>query len=382
MKDILDSVKSFSTGVMDIHNFEVNSGMKKIRLMWFSGVLVSSVIFFGVNAFFGQFPSQVVESGNNLTFFSVLEKADTRIWLLLVSAVLPTNIYILLYYAPLVLPDLNHLGNVFSHNRPFQDLCKAYRDWLKWPSAQKKNNSSLAKKVYMALWLIYVASFPAYAFKRLPNALPICGSFIFLVIIGITNIILNFFVYFNCVCYTYFLRKVYYLAQEDALSYIEEYPSITYGFQMLDRTVRRIYICFFLDSLLSTIAHVSFLGIVFPGDALSFGWNCKFLSFVYINGFMIIFGFTSWIGIMLLSRVYLRRIHDIWKMQRLQKLQERYDNEMDSQIKENVVSEMNTIVHDSLSVGLLERIMSITTLIANLATAGITFDMFRKLLEL
>lgn len=367
---------------MDIHNFEVDAGMKNIRLIWLLGVLVSSIIFFGMNAFFGQFPSKAVESENNLTFFSTLEKTDARIWLLLVSAVLPTNIYILLYYAPFVLPDLNNLGNVFSHNRSFQDLCKAYQNWLKWPSVKKKNNSSITKIVYIIIWLIYVASFPIYAFDRLLNVFPIHGSFIFLVIIGVTNIILNFFVYFNCVCYTYFLRKVYYLAQKEALSYVEEYPSTTYGFQMLDCTVRRVCICFFLDSLLSTIAHISFLGIVFPGDALSVGWNFKFLSFVYINGFMIIFGFTSWIGIMLLSRVYLRRTHDIWKMKRLQKLQERYDNEMDTPIKEKLVSEMNTIVHDNLSVGLLERVMSITTLIANLATAGITFDMFKKLLKL
>lgn len=178
-----------------------------------------------------------------------------------------------------------------------------------------------------------------------------------------------------------FLYKTYdlVLKHEEALSYVEEYPSATYGFQILNHTVRRICTCFFLDSFLSTIAHISFLGVVFPGDKLSIGWNLKFFSFIYINIFMITFGLASWGVIMLLSRVYLRQIHNTWKLRSLKKLQKHYDSAKGCPKREEIACKMNTITHDNLFVDVWERVMSITTLIANLATAGITIDIFQKL---
>lgn len=193
---------------VDTDNLELDPGVRRIRRAWFWLVVVASVLFFLINLFFGQKSFEIVESGSVLIFWGILEKSDAKIWLFLVSVTLPVNIYILLYYAPSILPNRNHLRSVFNNDKFFQKLCEDYYGWLKFPCKYKKEHFGIVKMIYLILWVVYALSFGNYAFARLPSALPISSTCLLLIIVGATNILLNFFVYYKCACYTFFYIRL------------------------------------------------------------------------------------------------------------------------------------------------------------------------------
>lgn len=238
---------------------------------------------------------------------------------------------------------------------------------------------TLVKIGYIVLWGGYIICVLIFLITHLFLVLPAPWSCSLIAIFSLVLICLNFSSYYNCACYVYFLSKICRLAEQDRLSYVEELPSTTYGFQVLSNTSRLIHLYFFLDSFLCTVAHISFLSIAFSKAGLNVGLNFQFISFIYLNAFMILFGLVSWIGIMLMSHAYLHRIHNSWRLHILQTLQERYNIITGNEEKEKIAFKINTIVHDNLLVDRWQQIMAITTFLANLATAGITFDLFVNL---
>ena len=110
--------------------------------------------------------------------------------------------------------------------------------------------------------------------------------------------------------------------------------------------------------------------------------------------FLIINGLISWIGIALLLRTYLYRLHDHWKSKSLKLYQEEYNkvkhdlakNKTNSGKKlkgkksiEEITNLMNQLSQDKMAMNKWEFGTSLATLIADLATAGITFDIIFKM---
>lgn len=195
----------------------------------------------------------------------------------------------------------------------------------------------------------------------------------------LTLILLNYSSYYICIAFVFFLKCVYDLAQEKYLSYVKEIPSTTYGFQVLDNTANTIYTYFLLDSLLSTIAYFCFINIIYSSEKLSAHLQMNeniFSDFLFVTIVMATFGLISWLLIILFSRIYLHRLHTLWRLQSAKILEKQYQCiSCTPAERELIISAKEKLAQDKISMGKWELFISFITILANLATVVSIFMM-------
>ena len=334
----------------------------------------------------------------NFFLFVQMKKIDIRIWSILELCALLGNIYIWFYYAPIFYEKLQNLGKIFGDNEDYQKLYKDFCYWTKqWNLSVTKRNLTRKnywiKWIYNVVWAFFFIIVVAYSSSCFSDISLSGITIIMFVLLIVSMVLLNFSSYYNCVSFVYFVMRVLNLAQENKLDYVKEFPSATYGYQELKSTADMVYIYFLLDSSLCTIAYICFLGII-PMDMTSCFYRFPRAGIIEVT-FLILNGLVSWVGIALLLRTYLFRLHSSWKSSSLKAYQKEY-NEIISRMKENkvrsgkklegqkedITNRMERLVQDRMAMNKWEFCTSIATLAADLATAGITMDFIFKMLSL
>ncbi len=366
----------------------------------FIGILYGSIFSGKITPKYGyneQMQRSELNNLYNFFFFKQIKKIDIRIWCFLEVLALLGIIYIWFYYAPIFYKKLRNLYNAFKDNKEYQNLYNHFKQWTKqfdYDISKKSptKKSFWVKLIYNIVWLIYGITITFYTYSCFSDLSLSSITVVMFEMLIISVILLNFSSYYNCVVFVYFVMRVLKLAQKDNLDYVKELPSTTYGFQELKSTADTIYIYFLLDSALCTIAFVCFLGIV-PLDMNSYFYVHSGAG-IFEAVFLIINGLISWIGIALLLRTYLYRLHDHWKSKSLKLYQEEYNkvkhdlakNKTNSGKKlkgkksiEEITNLMNQLSQDKMAMNKWEFGTSLATLIADLATAGITFDIIFKM---
>ena len=191
-------------------------------------------------------------------------------------------------------------------------------------------------------------------------------------------IILNFSGFYICIVFVYFLMRVYRLEQNEKLCYIVEIPSITYGFQILNNTANKIYVYVFFQSMFCIATYFCFWKIICTDTCWvsSVSWMVVVL-FLYVAFFCIIFGMVVWPAIILLSRLFLYKLHDEWKLRSSKVFEKEYQKNIKNQDRtECIVLIKERLTQDKISIRKWDIIISLAALAANLVTVWSIFDMW------
>lgn len=279
------------------------------------------------------------------------------LWDILPPASLIGIVYIWMYYAPVVCKDLNRLKDAFPGN-DYCDLYEYFEGWLRQLYLKQPGRSGIVKILYTILWFLHLVCYMScycYLFiKNYQNS----GCFFYyglaaFIILNLCVVILNYSSCYICMAFVYFLIRICKLEKDHPLIYLEKFPSATRGFQLLNHTANTICVYFFLDSLFCMVGFCSFWQII-NGECIDMNlllWSALF----YVTFFLIIFGLINGIFIILISRIYLHRLHDEWKFRSIKKY-------------ETNGKHMKNLAQDKISVGLLDLLIYIITLAANIGT--------------
>lgn len=290
-----------------------------------------------------------------------------------VAGTIFATIIVWLYYAPIVYDILNKLKDIFQCEE-YSNLFEEYQGWMQQFNFKTNGRSPKFKRAYLLFWglflLLFIVSFPRSAFAQ-------CGFHwilqgIFVVMSGIL-IVLNFSSYYICIVFVYFLMRLCRLERETKLDYIKQYPSSTYGFQVLSQTFDIISLYFLLDSLFCSVTYFSFWQM-----ASKAGYKPKtcleYWTFLYVTLFMVVFGLASWLYIILVSRVYLNRLHRRWKLRSYQLYEEMYrQNQWQSDTMDHILEDIDRLNRDKITMKSWEMLISLLAVAANLVTAASVF---------
>jgi len=278
-------------------------------------------------------------------------------------------IVIWFYYADYVYQRLDTLGELFPHHQGYAELAGHANSWFYQFDLSRPGGSRKFKLIYQMTWIAFSSFSLFFTWSCFDNR-----GFQPLVIIpfeflNVFLLVLNFSSYYICIVFVYFLMRLYKLEREDRLDYVQECPSLSHGFFALRHFSEVIYRYFLFDSLLCTVAYLLFL--FFSLDPLSFGDDPVFkVSFFCTTIPLFLFGLTTWVGIVLLSRAYLNRVHESWKLRSSQWLQEQYARAADDAARNAVTLKQERVLQDTVPTSIWEILFSAVTLLANFATIG------------
>ncbi len=217
-------------------------------------------------------------------------------------------IYIWLHYAPIYCKDIMDLRNAFRENDQYRKAYSRYIIWINQFTLKGNVGTSLIKIVFFLCWFCGFHYFYYCLFKIevIPNSLVVL-PFLFLLLI---TLVLNFSSYYLCISFVFLLKRI----SELDLEYNKIMPSATYGFQLLRKTAKMIYIYFLLDSFFCTIPYISFMYIHgAKNDKLDdFSGKVNFMTF-----FVLILGLVSFLVITFFISSFLKKIYMEWKRKAL-----------------------------------------------------------------
>ncbi len=296
------------------------------------------------------------------------------IWYVLWIGSIVAILCIWVYYAPIVCNKFSRLENAFSDTQ-YCHLYSSFQKWIYFFSHPHFSRLLLFKFTYLLFWALFFGEFFYFSWQTLKilytNMCLVRYAYILLIIFSTS---FNFFSYYICIIYVYFLIKITKSEHDSPLEYIESCPSLTYGIQTLINVSSTINIYFLLDSFLCTTAYFSYWNILLKNKQVLDKLNgYLFIAFIYVSVFMVMFGLLSWIFIVFLSRIYIVRLHDLWKERSLVKLNEKYQTSSDQREQAAIENKLKDLFHDRISIGWLELSISFTTLAANIFTALTVF---------
>ena len=296
-------------------------------------------------------------------------------WFFLWTSTVIVLVYIWLYYIPVVYTELGRLKGAFDNKR-YHHLYKKYRGWIKQFNLENSGTSRKLKLAYTFLWGVFLVAFLIFIWLI---AEILDFDFILIMLFEILSgsvIILNFSGFYICIVFVYFLICVYRLEQNEKLCYIVEIPSTTYGFQILNNTANTLYLYVSFQSMFCTATYFCFWKIICTDMALGVSWIVA-VPFLYVAFFCIAFGLTAWPVIILLSRIYLYKLHEEWKLRSSKLFEKKYQKNIKNKDNtEFIVLIKERLTQDKVSIRKWDMIISLTTLAANLVTAWSIFDMW------
>ncbi len=96
----------------------------------------------------------------------------------------------------------------------------------------------------------------------------------------------------------------------------------------------------------------------------------EYWAFLYMTLFLILFGLTSWLFIILVSRIYLHRLHNKWKLRSYEKYEKMYQHARpQSSEMECILTDIGRVNQDKITMGSWEILISLIAIAANLVTA-------------
>lgn len=289
------------------------------------------------------------------------------------SGTILATIIVWFYYAPVVCDALDKLKDAFQ-SEEYASLYERYQGWMQQFNWKMGGRSPWFKRVYLLFWGLFLFAF-IVSFPR--SALEQCGfdrilQWTFVIMSGSLSV-LNFSSYYICIVFVYFLMRLCRLERKTGLDYIRQYPSATYGFQVLSQTFDIIVLYFLLDSLFCSITYFSFWQIVSKAGYEPKTWE-EYWFFLYVTLFLILFGLSSWLYIILVSRVYLNRLHRRWKLRSYRLYEEMYrQKKWQSAEMDHVLEDINRLNQDKITMKSGEMLISLLAVAANLVTAASVF---------
>lgn len=296
------------------------------------------------------------------------------LWYVTVAGMALVTILVWFYYAPIVCDNLDRLDGAFR-GEEYEKLYGKCGGWMQQFNWKKEGGSRLFKITYFILWALYlIFSLLLYPWRALES----CGFGLGLKVtfeaLNMTLIVLNFSSYYICIVSVYFLMRICKLEQEKKLDYIKQYPSSTYGFQVLNHTLDTIVLYFLLDSLFCSVIYFSFWQIVSKDGYKPKIW-IEYWALLYVTFFLILFGLASWLFIILVSRIYLHRLHNHWKLRSYKGYEEMYRQARpESGEMDHILADIERLNQDKLTTGSWEMLISLLAIVANLATAVSIFS--------
>lgn len=267
-------------------------------------------------------------------------------------------VYVWMYYAPVVCRDLDRLGDAFP-NEEYRALYYDFTGWLRQLYWNRSGKSLFLKILYTIFWFLFLGCFIysyctifSQNFQHKDSFFYYgCGAFL---ILSTVIIILNYSSYYICMMFVYFLIRICKLDKNSPLDYLKQSPSATGGFQLLKHTANRICLYFFLDCFFCMISLYCFWQIINIDNIIM--TKTLWAAFFYATFFFMTLCLISWVVIILVSRTYLHRLHNEWKFRSIKEYKE-------------CTAVMEKLAMDRISVGPLELMISIATLVANIVTA-------------
>lgn len=284
-------------------------------------------------------------------------------------------VYIWLYYAPVVCTDLERLKDAFPNNENYASLYESFEGWLRQLHWKQRGRSKIFKIPYTIFWTLFLVCFIYSYCTMFSQSFQGDGGFYcyglpaFFILTAVI-IILNYSSYYICMAFVYFLIRICVLDKKTPLDYLKKYPSATPGLQLLNHTANTICLYFFLDSFFCMVSLYCFwkiinIEVIRMTEPL---WAALF----YATFFYIALCLVSWVVIILASRTYLHRLHNEWKFRSFKEC------ERNNKRKKREDS-MRELASDKISVGLMELMISIATLVANIVTAWAILTPWLKL---
>lgn len=294
-------------------------------------------------------------------------------WYFLWAGIAFAIIIVWFYYAPIVCDALDGLKGAFRCEK-YARLYERYQGWMQQFNWKANGRNPKFKIVYLLVWglllFVLMVSFPRSALDQCGFPRLLQGMFVFMY--GSVTV-LNFSSYYICIIFVYFLMRLCKLERETKLDYIIQSPSSTYGFQLLSRNFDIIVLYFLLDSLFCSITYYSLWHII-----SSAGYKpetCQeYWAFLYVTLFLVLLGLSSWLYIILVSRVYLNRLHRQWKLRSYQLLEARYwSAKWQSDEMDHVLEDIDRLNGDKITMKSWEMLISLLAVVANLITAASIF---------
>lgn len=122
-------------------------------------------------------------------------------------------------------------------------------------------------------------------------------------------------------------------------------------FQVLSHACDTIVLYFLLDSLFCSIHYFSLWQIFSYAKYMPKG-GIEYWAFLYMTLFLILFGLTSWLFIILVSRIYLHRLHNKWELRSYEKYEKMYQHARpQSREMDCILTDIGILNQDKITMG-------------------------------
>lgn len=235
-------------------------------------------------------------------------------------------IHIWVYSAPKFYLNAIRLDQIFQDSQ-YASLCKRHIDLMyqlhfETDSARDSISSIfeiIFKSGFCFFWA-FVCVKSAYIFRYLgifpSNLIGDITIFLFLI-----ALFLNYSSYYTCILLTYFLRQVSNLPNIKELHHNQYIPSSSLGLQRLSANASTTSVVFLIVSMLFTIIHIVTILSGMKSDEIRELLENRPDYFCFVTFSIFILGAGTFLVLYLVPKLFLKRIHRIWKIDSLKKIE-------------------------------------------------------------